>query len=859
MVLAKKSFIIDGHSLAHRCFYAMPPLSTRGKPMGAVFGVAKILLKILLEEKPEFLGVAFDHPSPTFRHREFPDYKAQREKTPDELRPQFSDIKKLLQVMGIPIYEQEGFEADDVLGSLAQILNNKDYETYIITGDKDSLQLVDDKVRVRYTLRGITETVDYTPEQIEEQYGLSPQKLIDVKALMGDSSDNIPGVPGIGEKTAIQLIKKYDNVENLLAHKSEIKGKRGQAIEENKDFILLNKKLVTIETGLPVEIGKDLKQYTDPPWAEVAGLFREWQFSSLLNALPLGTEDQPPKKEIEFLEIGNEQDWARVKKDFNPPDPLPVAWVLQGQRPLEYSLEKLAVGSGDQVLIFSGESLPDEIQALLQSSDQNKIGHNFKTVFRLLNLGGQLFDTSLAFYLQEPGSAPPELGQLVERICGATIEDETDISDLARMVSFLPEVGAYLGEELEKNNVLQVFKEVEAPLIPVLAEMEANGIKIDLDFLKKLSAELEKKLQGIKEKAYSYAGREFNLNSPKQLGEVLFEELELPVLKRTKTGYGTGADILEKLRDQHPIIEYILHHRQLSKLKSTYVDALPELVNARTGRLHTSFHQNITATGRLSSSEPNLQNIPIRTREGQKIRRAFVADQGNLLLAADYSQIELRVLAHMVGEGGLSQAFSEGRDIHTQTASEVFRVDPEEVDPELRRRAKVINFGLAYGMSAYGLSQDLDVSQEEARDYIDRYFNRFPGMKEYINSCIQKAREKRYVETLLQRKRYLPDINHRVAHRRNFAERMAINTPIQGTAADIMKMAMLKVYEELKAWPGVRMLLQVHDELVLEVPEKEAEEVGNVVAEAMENAFDLAVPLEVDLKKGPNWMDMTAF
>lgn len=857
--MTRKSFIIDGHSLAHRCFYALPPLATKGKQMGAVFGVAKIILKILLEEDPDFLAVAFDHPSPTFRHREFPDYKAQREKTPDDLRPQFDDIKRLLEVMEIPIYEQEGFEADDILGSLAEELKEKDFETFIITGDKDSFQLVNAKTRVRYTQRGITETVDYTPEQIKKRYGLKPHQLIDVKALMGDSSDNIPGVPGIGEKTAVQLIQKYGSLEKLLEKRGEITGKRGQAIEENRDLILLNKKLVTINTGLQMDISPDLKSYSSPPWPDLAELFREWQFSSLLNSLPLGEEDRPEQKEVEFKEIRNEEDWAREKEDFNLRSPLPIAWSLEGPRPLEFRLEKLAVGGENEVLVFSRGWVPEEIKQILGDPGYGKVGHNFKPVYRLLKLGGELFDTGLAVYLQEPGSSPPDLSQLVERICGETIENEKGSPELARLVYYLPQVQDNLEKELDRNGVLNVLREVETPLIPVLSRMEAMGIKVDLDFLEELSGELEGRLQEIKEKVFGYAGREFNLNSPKQLGEVLFEDLELPVIKRTKTGYATGAEILEKLRDHHPIIEYILEYRQLAKLKSTYVDALPVLVNEKTGRLHTSFHQNITATGRLSSSEPNLQNIPIRTIEGQKIRRAFIAEKGYLLLAADYSQIELRVLAHMVGEGGLRRAFSEGLDIHTQTASEVFRVDPEEVDPELRRRAKAINFGLAYGMSAYGLSQDLNVSQEEAKEYMDRYFDRFPGMKDFIDKCITQAREKGYVETLLKRKRYLPDINHRVPHRRNFAERMAINTPIQGTAADIMKLAMLKVDQELEKWPEVSMLLQVHDELVLEVPEKDIEKVGKVVKSAMESAYSLAVPLEVELKKGFNWMDMEGF
>jgi len=855
--LSKKAFIIDGHSLAHRFFFAMPPLATKGRPMGAVYGFAKTVLKLIQEEKPDFLAVAFDYPGPTFRHKQFPEYKAHRDKTPDDLQPQFGYIKEMLKKMSLPVWEKEGFEADDILGSLAKKLGKKDFEAIIVTGDKDSLQLVDDRVKVRLAGK---ETVDYTPAKISQEYGLSPEQLIDVKALMGDSSDNIPGVPGIGEKTAVKLIQKFGSIEDLLERRKEVSGKRGAAIDENEERVRFNKDLVTIDTKLDIDIEKTMPSFDDISWSEVAGLFREWEFSSLIDALPLKDEDRfKPDEEIDFETVDSMEEWEKVKNDFQPADPVALSWEIEGKRPLEYRLTKLAIGAKRKALIFSSGFIPEEVKELLKDENTVKIGHDFKPVHFLLDIDGVGFDTALGSYLQDPGSAPPPAEQLVERICGQPLSREKSDQRLAQLVNHLPRVAENLKEYLDENGLLPVLHEVEIPLTKVLAEMEKNGIKINLKYLEQLSGELDGRLKEIEKRAYQYAEHEFNLNSPKQLGVVLFEELKLPVIKRTKTGYGTGADVLEKLKEKHPIIEEILAYRQLSKLKSTYVDALPALVNEETKRLHTTFHQNVTSTGRLSSKDPNLQNIPVRTTEGQKIRRAFVAEKGYILLAADYSQIELRVLAHMIGEGGLQKAFFAGEDVHTRTASEVFAVEPEDVDSEMRRRAKAINFGLAYGMSAYGLSEDLGVTQKEAKEYIDRYFNRFPGMKNYIENCIAQARDKGYVETVLKRRRYLSDIKHRVPHRRNFAERMAVNTPIQGSAADIMKIAMLRVYNRLKECPGVRLLLQVHDELVLEVKENEVSEISRVVAEEMENAYSLDVPLEVDLKKGYNWMDMEGF
>ncbi len=863
--MPKRAYIIDGHSLAHRCFYALPALTTRGKPMGAVYGFARILLKILLEEKPDYIAVAFDTPGPTFRHQKLAQYKAHRDKTPDELEPQFNDLKKMLEVMGIPIFEAQGYEADDVLGTMAKKFRKQKHEAVIISGDKDTLQLVDEGVRVRYTRKGISDIVDYNLSRIEEEFGLKPSQLIDVKALMGDSSDNIPGVPGIGEKTAIKLIKEFNSLENLLKNIDQVSSKRiRENIRENLEQVKLNQDMVRIRDDL--EIKEEELSWQEPEWKKTAILFQDWQFSSLLENLPLGEQHLLKEREEVEYQVIEEEDWISFKNSFEPPHVLYLAMGVEGNRPREYVLSTLALNINDEIFIFrvgKNEKILDFFQEYLEDPRLPKVGHDLKKGASALKdrgivLEGIKFDTALAVYLLDSSATNPDFPALLERITGHNIPKEGE-GQLAGEVNYLPRVEEELEQSLQEYNLTGVLLELELPLIRVLVQMEHNGIKVNLEYLKKLAEELEQRLQGITQEIYTQAGYSFNVNSPKQLGKVLFEELKMPVIRKTKTGYSTGADVLEKLKGQHPIIQYILEQRQLSKLKSTYIDALPPLVNSSTGRLHTSFHQMVTATGRLSSSEPNLQNIPVRSKEGQKIRRAFVARPGCLLLAADYSQIELRILAHMAGEERLQESFRRGEDIHTRTASEVFSINPEEVTSEHRRRAKVINFGIAYGMSPYGLAQDLDVSQEEAAAYIDLYFSRYPAIKEYIDSCIESAREKGFVTTIMNRMRYLPDINHRVPHRRGFAERMAINTPIQGSGADIMKLAMVQVEKELRDMDGVYMLLQVHDELVFEVQEDKVEQLAILVKREMEEVYELQIPLVVDLKVGSNWMDMESF
>ncbi len=862
--MAKKFYIIDGHSLVHRSFYALPPLSAQGKPMGAVFGFARIILKLLREERPDFFAVAFDTPAPTFRHSKFLDYKAHRKKTPEELSVQFADIYKLLAALGVPTYSIDGFEADDILGTMAAAMAAKGHRSIIITGDKDALQLVDDAVTVRYTRKGISDVVEYNPSKIEKDYGLLPEQLIDVKALMGDPSDNIPGVPGIGEKTAIKLIREYGSLERVMANLDNLGTRAHNSLRDNRDLAYLSKDLARIRLSVPLEFAEEQLAWQEPDWEKVADLFRRWQFTSLLADLP--HQGSSEEKKTDFCLISTDLQWEEFKEEFRPGNIFPLSMRFEGKRPREYIPVALGIAGKDKIYVIELATLSiGEVMAFLApylcDPSLPKVGHNLKPFLEVcldykIEIKGLHFDTFLAAYIMDPAATTPSHVQLLQRLRGGVLPPEDSNQFLALAVEDLPALAEDMAKSLQKIGATDILQAIELPLLPILARMEYNGIKIDKDYLNNLTAELEKKLTAIAADIFSYTAEPFNINSPKQLGEVLFEELKLPVIRRTKTGYATGAEVLEKLANSHPIIKHILAHRQLAKLKSTYSEALPPLVNKGTQRLHTTFNQTVTATGRLSSADPNLQNIPIRTPEGQKIRKAFVAEEGNILISADYSQIELRVLAHITGDSGLVESFQRGEDIHARTAAEVFAVDVDEVTNELRQRAKAINFGIAYGMSPFGLAQELGLPQEIAKSYIDRYFSRYTEIKKYIDGCIDKARQDGYVTTIFNRRRYLPDINHRISYRRGFAERMAINTPIQGTAADLMKLAMIKVADKIRQVPEAQMLLQVHDELIFEVPRDLASRAIDIIRQEMENAYELTVPLVVDVRMGTDWLAM---
>ena len=867
--MSKKLFLLDGHSLAHRAFYALPTLTNQdGEYTNAVFGFARMLFGLIDNEKPDLLSVAFDKKGPTFRHEEYEDYKADRKKMPDELSPQIPLIKEMLKDLNIPIFEKEGYEADDVIGTLARMGENEDWDVVIVTGDRDALQLVTENIEVMYTNKGISDITQYTLEEVREKYELEPDQLIDLKGLMGDSSDNIPGVPGIGIKTATKLLKEFDNMENVLNNIEDVSGKkRKENLREYADQARTSKMLGEILQNVSLDVNLEDLSYdklTEEEKKKIIKLFERLEFKSLIERFKELKEIKSDDINIEKIDdpevLNNHlENWKEKKK-------IGLYFVLSDfSNPVESELKELLLAEdANNIYSFDLDQINlSNLKDILEDKDIKKLMLQAKEGILYckrnnIELKGLEFEPLLAKYLLNPSDKLIDLATLYKEELDFELGKEvTDMEKSAVQLANIFELNDVLLNELKNNNLLELYNDIEIPLIPSLAQMELNGIKVDKEYLGELSEMWEKKITSIEEKAYKLAGEEFNLNSPKQVGEILFEKLGLPVIKRTKTGYSTSIKVLEKLEDKHDIIPLIMEFRKWSKLKSTYVDALPPLINSETGRIHTSYNQMITATGRLSSTDPNLQNIPIRTKEGRAVRKAFVPENDDwAFLAADYSQVELRVLAHISQDESLMNAFKNGLDIHTETASKIFEVNPEEVTSNMRRHAKVINFGIAYGMSAYGLSQDLDISKKEAQEYIDKYFDRFSGVKKYMDNITKKAKEEGYVTTIFDRKRYIADINSSNFHKRSFARRAAINTPIQGSAADIMKLAMLDVYDYINNCDlEARILLQVHDELILEVKKDVFQKVAAKVKEKMENTASLSVPLTVDLQIGDNWRD----
>ncbi len=867
--MSKKLFLLDGHSLAHRAFYALPLLTNQnGEYTNAVFGFARMLFRLIDNEQPDLLSVAFDKKGPTFRHEEYEDYKADRKKMPDELSPQISLIKDMLKALKIPIFEKSGYEADDVIGTLAKRGEKEGWNVAIVTGDRDALQLVTDNIEVMYTKKGISDITEYTLDKVREKYELEPKQLIDMKGLMGDSSDNIPGVPGIGIKTATKLLKEFDSMENVLNNIEKVSGKkRKENLRKYEEQARTSKMLGKILQDVPLEVNLENLYYDELTKNEKAKLikfFDRLEFKSLIERFKeleeIGNDD------INIEKINNLDSLNKHINNWKKEDRLALHFNLSDiSKPVNSELQELIIAVNENQIFsinFSKFKLKD-LKAVLEDEDIKKLMLNAKEGIiyckrQGIALKGLSFEPLLAKYVLNPSDKLIDIDTLYkEELDFEIAEQVSENKSKAVQLANIFKLEEILLKELKKNNLLDLYKEIEIPLIPSLAQMELNGIKVDKEYLDELSAMWEEKINSIVKKAHELAGEEFNLNSPKQVGEILFEKLGLPVIKKTKTGYSTSIKVLEKLEDKHEIIPLIMEFRKWSKLKSTYVDALPPLINSETGRIHTSFNQMITATGRVSSTEPNLQNIPIRTKEGRAVRKAFVPKNKNwAFLAADYSQVELRVLAHVSQDEALINAFQNKLDIHTETASKIFDVPAEEVTSNMRRHAKVINFGIAYGMSAYGLSQDLDISQKEAQDYIDKYFSRFSGVKKYMDNITNKAKEDGYVTTIFDRKRYIADINSKNFHKRSFAKRAAINTPIQGSAADIMKLAMLDVYNYIQNCNlEARILLQVHDELILEVKKDVFAEVAKNVKNRMENTASLKVPLTVDLQIGNNWRD----
>ncbi len=868
----QKSFLVlDGSSLIFRAFYALPPdlSDSHGQPTGAIFGFSNMLTKLIAEQEPDLMALAFDKSRHTFRTERYADYKGTRDKTPEELLSQFPLLREFAANMGIPFLEKDNYEADDIIGTLATQAAAEGYDVRVVTGDRDALQLVRPNLRVLLTKKGISELKDYDTAAFEEEYGFEPLKLIDLKGLMGDTSDNIPGIPGVGPKTASKLLLAYGSVENVLAHVEDVSGKKlKERLMEYADQARLSKELATIELHVP-EIEFVEADYRIQPDMEKMQAFCDahelravWRnFERLYGpaelALDLGDTGDAAAQDLSY----DLWDEAAIKAAAEAPY-LAVSGIFSGLAPFA-SLEGLAVVAGPYAekagFVPKDSAAFPALLNLLESEKQAAV-FGLKR-YDQAGVRGQndFFDIELAAYLLEPERskyALPELSQkYLQEMAPESFADER--SRAVWEAKTISRLYPLLGAKLEEEELTHLMKTVELPLVEVLAAMEQNGVYVNRAHLAEKTEEVADRLQTIEQSIYEMAGHTFNLNSPKQLGTVLFEELDLPVRKKTKTGYSTNAEVLESLRLEHPIVEQILAYRLWSKLKSTYLDGITGLIRTDTGRVHTSFNQTVTATGRLSSSDPNLQNIPVRTEEGRMIRALFEPGEGyDYLLSADYSQIELRLLAHMSGDENFIDAFKRGQDIHARTAAEVFGIPLEEVTPELRRHAKAVNFGIVYGISDFGLARNLHISRKEAGDYISRYFERYPGVRAFMDKVVAEARETGYVTTMFGRRRELPAIKSRNFNQRMLAERMAMNTPIQGTAADVIKLAMIAAYHRLKeAGVKSRILLQVHDELVLEVVESELDVVQAILRESMEHVVELSVPLSIDIHWGRNWAE----
>jgi DNA polymerase I len=872
-----KLVLVDGNSIAYRAFFALPLLNNdKGVYTNAVYGFTQMLLKILEDEKPSHMLVAFDAGKTTFRHKTFGEYKGGRQKTPPELSEQFPFIRQLLDAFKIKRYELENYEADDIIGTLASHAADGNWDVKVFTGDKDLLQLVTPDVEVVLTRKGITEVESYTVEQVNERYGITPDQIIDMKGLMGDPSDNIPGVPGVGEKTAIKLIKEYGSVEKVLESIQQISGaKLKERLTENKDQALMSKELATITKEAPIELGLDDTNYEGYETSSVFPLFKELGFQSLLERLG-GDEEILPETEKEELHF---QTVSSIEANMLlSPSSLVVETLTEDYHKADIQGYAISNENGTYYISSGLAEGSKEFKEWLEDDNQKKRMFDAKRAHVALKrqeiqLNGIQFDIQLASYLINPSESLDEVADVAKQYGNITVDvnekvygkgakkklPEEDIlaEHLCRKAHAIFALSDVLADKLIENEQSNLFYDLELPLSLVLAKMEEIGVKVKADTLREMGAELEAQLSTLEKDIHELAGATFNINSPKQLGEILFEKLNLPAIKKTKTGYSTSVDVLEKLEGKHEIINKILIYRQLGKLRSTYIEGLLKVVHEDTGRIHTRFNQVLAQTGRLSSIDPNLQNIPIRLEAGRKIRHAFVASQsGWKILAADYSQIELRVLAHISQDDNLMEAFQSEMDVHTKTAMDVFHVEKDEVTSEMRRHAKAVNFGIVYGISDYGLSQSLGITRKEAGEFIRSYLESFPGVQQYMKDSIAEAKQNGYVSTLLHRRRYLPEINSRNFNLRSFAERTAMNTPIQGTAADIIKKAMVDMDKRLSEENlEAKMLLTVHDELIFEAPEQEIEKLKEIVCDVMEQAVQLDVPLKVDVSWGDSWYE----
>jgi DNA polymerase-1 len=857
--MENKLAIIDGSSLLYRAFYALPPTMTSpdGVPTNAVYGFLRMLLSLYRELDPAYVAVTFDKDRQTFRTEMYDGYKATRKPAPAELVPQFDLILEVMHVMGVAVYSLSGYEGDDVLGTLSARYE-KELPVAIVTGDRDALQLASDRTTVYLTQKGISSMSEMTPKAVEEKYGITPSQVIDMKALMGDTADNIPGVPGIGEKTALKLLTQYKTLDNLYAHVDEIKGAQGKKLAAGKDMAYLSYKLAAIKRDVPMET--TLEEMAQPVHiSEMKELFSRLGINLLsqFGELPRFTALAEAKKE-EVAKAGEKaEDW-KDGLSFEGKETA-ISFDLEGTAPF-FKAKGVVIAENGHAYLVKAEQFGKAAEALRKA--KVVITENSKPIMEtdFPWEGIPFFDTTIAAYLLDPTRTTYPLSYLAGLFKKPEIyaDEMKDFASKGAAVSlFLLSIYEDARDMLKKNGVEKLYDEVEQPLVKVLAAMEKAGIATDTKRWEEVHADMKSREEALISKIYEQAGEEFNINSPKQLGHILFEKMGLPAGKKTKTGYSTAADVLEELAEQYPFVKNILEYRSLSKLISTYLEALPLLIRKETGRIHTTFNQTVTATGRLSSSDPNLQNIPVRTEEGKKIRSLFVPGEGyDSFISSDYSQVELRVLAHMSEDEGLIRAFLNKEDIHRRTAAEVMGIPFEDVTPEQRSHAKAVNFGIIYGISDFGLARQLGITRTAAADYIKAYFERYPSIHAFMNRMIEDARKTGRAVTLYGRYRELADINSKNFQRRSFAERTAMNTPIQGTAADIMKMAMIAVYDKMKAGNfKSRVLLQVHDELVAEVMADEKEAVAKLLKETMESVVSLRVPLVADVNEGKNWAE----
>lgn len=876
----KKALFIDGSSLIFRAFYAIRNLSTRdGVPTGAVYGFINMFESAVEKIKPDYILVAFDNPGPTIRTKQFAEYKGNREKTPDELITQFGIVKDLLDSYKVKHYALDDYEADDIIGTISRKATEKGIESYMLTGDRDYFQLVDDRASVLYTKKGISNLEFYNLEKIENEYGLKPKELIDVKGLMGDTSDNIPGVPGVGEKTAIKLIKEYGNIEGVYENIDKISGKvLPKNLEENKNLAFMSRSLGTIFTNIDLDFDIEDLKCLEPNNNELYEKFKVLEFNTLTKKFASDIEDS---RDFNFNIVGINR-MADIYNYIVKTQTL-IFDIICDEDYLIYTPKYIAIKGNNNILIVDLDKekkhFVEKFKSLFEDLEIKKVGFDIKKMMILLkkigiNLRENYLDLMLVSYLINPkgnysikdisiSELEKDIKDLEEYLGKGKNKKQVEDLELVYVEEYLANnllvienTKDKLLKKLKDLEMTHLLEDIELPLIKVLADMEIFGIKVNKEEFEKLDVEISNRIENLEIKIYELAGEQFNINSPKQLGEILFEKLKLPVIKKTKTGYSTNVDVLDKLYNEHEIISLILEYRQIAKLKSTYIDGMLMEIS-EDGKIHSKFNQTVTATGRLSSTEPNLQNIPIRTEEGRLIRKAFVAGKNHKLISADYSQIELRVLAALSKDENMLDAFKHGIDIHTKTASEVFHVDLKDVTKLQRSEAKAVNFGIVYGISDYGLSEDLKISRKRAKEYIEKYLNSYPKISEYMENIVKKAKEEGFVETIFHRRRYIPELKSSNFNIRSFGERIALNTPIQGSAADIIKIAMIHVYNRLKKEKlQAKLILQIHDELIIECPDEELDKVINVLREEMENAVNINVSLIAEVEYGDNWYEI---